>query len=367
MKNKKWYVAIPIFIVVGIILWYFSSIVAYILIAAVLSIIGQPLVKLLNKIKIGKFIFPQFMSALITLLVMMFVIFMFFWFVVPPLASQADLLSGISTTSISNSFDEPIQILQETLKRYNLISSDVKTEDIKDSISSQLISVVSITQFSTFINSIVSFAGNMIVSIFAICFITFFFLKDEKLFYKMVMAVSPENYQSEVRHILFETKRLLTRYFIGLCTDLILVICLITIGMWILGLKNALMIGFFAGIMNIIPYVGPIIGAAVGVLFGLSGNLGMDFNTEMIPLVMQMLAVFLAVNILDAWVLQPTIYSSSVKAHPLEIFLVIMMAGSMTGIPGMMLAIPSYTVLRIVAKEFFIKFYFVKKLTERIS
>ncbi|MFA5783112.1 MAG: AI-2E family transporter, partial [Bacteroidales bacterium] len=162
-------------------------------------------------------------------------------------------------------------------------------------------------------------------------------------------------------------KHLLTRYFIGLCIELALVISLITLGMWILGFKNALMIGFFAGIMNIIPYVGPLIGGSVGILLGLSSNLGMDFDTQMVPLIFQMIGVFVIVKLIDDAVLQPTIYSSSVKAHPLEIFLVIMVAGSIAGVQGMMLAIPSYTVLRIIAKQFFNKFYIVKSLTKNIN
>jgi predicted PurR-regulated permease PerM len=364
MKNKKWYVVIPVVIIVGFLLWYFSAIVTYILVAAVLSIIGQPLVRLLNNIRIKRFKFPHALSALIALIGMISIIFLIFWLIVPLIARQADLLSGISVDSLSKSFQEPIKYVQKILVQYNLISP---AEDITQNISSQIMSVVGITQFSNFINSIVSFASSMAVAVFAISFITFFFLKDEKLFYKMIMAATPEEYQNEVKHVLMESKRLLTRYFIGLCLDLTLVISLMTLGMYILGFKNALMIGFFVGIMNIIPYVGPIIGAAIGILLGLSSNLDLDFTTQMVPLIFEMLGVFLFVNMLDAMVLQPTIYSNSVKAHPLEIFLVIMMAGSIAGVPGMMLAIPSYTVLRIFAKEFFNKFYIVKSLTKNID
>ena len=364
MKNKKWYVVIPIIIVVGFLLWYFSAIVTYILVAAVLSIIGQPLVRLLNNIKIRKFEFPHALSALITLIAMMFIIFLIFWLIVPMIAKQAELLSGINTDTLSKSFNEPIKYLQNLLVRYNLISPN---EDITKNISSQLVSVVGITQFSNFINSIISFTKNLAVAVFAISFIVFFFLKDEKLFFKMIMGVTPIEYQSEVKHVLIESKHLLTRYFIGLCIELALVISLITLGMWILGFKNALMIGFFAGIMNIIPYVGPLIGGSVGILLGLSSNLGMDFDTQMVPLIFQMIGVFVIVKLIDDAVLQPTIYSSSVKAHPLEIFLVIMVAGSIAGVQGMMLAIPSYTVLRIIAKQFFNKFYIVKSLTKNIN
>jgi len=364
MKNKKWYVAIPIIIIIGFLLWFFSSIVTYILVAAVLSIIGHPLVRLLNNIKFGRHEFPRALSALITLLCMMLVVFLIFWIVVPLIAKQADLLSGINVDTLSKSFNEPIKYVQKILVQYNLISPN---EDITENITSQLVSVVGITQFSNFINSIVSFASSMAVAVFAISFITFFFLKDENLFAKMMMGVTPLSYQPEVKHVLLESKRLLTRYFIGLCIDLTLVISLITLGMWILGFNNALMIGFFSGIMNIIPYVGPFIGAAIGVLLGLSSDLGMDFSTQMVPLIFEMLGVFVTVNLLDAMVLQPTIYANSVRAHPLEIFLVIMMAGSIAGVPGMMLAIPSYTVLRIIAKEFFDKFYLVKTLTKNID
>ena len=63
---------------------------------------------------------------------------------------------------------------------------------------------------------------------------------------------------------------------------------------------------------------------------------------------------------------KPTLYSERVKAHPLEIFLVILIAGSLAGILGMLLAIPSYTVLRVFAKEFFSQFRLVRKLTEKI-
>ena len=64
--------------------------------------------------------------------------------------------------------------------------------------------------------------------------------------------------------------------------------------------------------------------------------------------------------------LQPTLYSERVKAHPLEIFLVILIAGSLAGIVGMLLAIPSYTVLRVFAKEFFSQYRLVRQLPEKI-
>lgn len=129
----------------------------------------------------------------------------------------------------------------------------------------------------------------------------------------------------------------------------------------------ALLIGLFAGIFNIIPFLGAWIAAALGVLLAITGNIGLDFNTHILPLIYKLLAVFVIARIVDDFLLQPLIYSKSVKAHPLEIFLVILIAGSIAGIVGMMLAIPTYTVLRVIAKEFFDHFKFVRELTKNMN
>jgi predicted PurR-regulated permease PerM len=78
------------------------------------------------------------------------------------------------------------------------------------------------------------------------------------------------------------------------------------------------------------------------------------------------MGTFAVSNLIDNIILQPWIYSSSVKAHPLEIFLVIMIAGSMAGVVGMVLAIPSYTVLRIIAKQFLSQSRVIQTITKDI-
>jgi len=364
MKNKnRWIIISLMVIIVAFLVWYFSAIVTYVLVAAVLSLIGQPLVKTLNKIKIGKFHFPNTLSAIITLLVIICTVVALISIFVPIIANQATAISNIDPKTFTEYFKEPLASMHSFLVDYNLISAN---ESIESSISAKILSYASVSQFSDVFGYIFGFAGNVFWAFFAISFTTFFFLKDEKMFFNIIMLLTPIDYQTEVKHILLELRKMLTRYFIGLCLDLFIVITLITVGMMIIGVKNALIIGFFAGIMNVVPYVGPLIGGALGILLGITGNLSPDFYSEIVPMIIKMLCVFVTVNLLDAMVLQPTIYSSSVKAHPLEIFIVIMAAGSIAGIPGMILAIPSYTVIRIVAKEFFSKFRLVQKLTEGI-
>ena len=132
------------------------------------------------------------------------------------------------------------------------------------------------------------------------------------------------------------------------------------------GFRHGLLIGLLAGILNIIPYLGPLIGASLGVFLGMATHLNLNFYNELLPLAGYMIIVFIIVQVIDNVLFQPLIYSSSVQAHPLEIFLVILIAGSIAGIVGMIVAIPSYTILRVFAKEFFNKFKVIKKLTEHI-
>lgn len=118
--------------------------------------------------------------------------------------------------------------------------------------------------------------------------------------------------------------------------------------------------------MNVIPYLGPLIGATIGIIIGIISSLSLGAYTSILPLSLTIAAVFSVSNLIDNMVLQPLIYSTSVKAHPIEIFLVIIIAGSLFGITGMILAVPAYTVLRVIAREFFSEFRLVKKLTENM-
>ena len=343
--------------------WYFSNIVVYVLISAVLSVIGQPLVRLFDKIKIGKFNFPHGLSAFLTLLIMLAVIAGFVWFFVPLITSQARIISQIDMGHVMEYFKEPLADLQDFLLRYDIIHTG---ETIQSTIETQIKSALSVATFSNIFGSIVSATGSFFFGAFSVLFLTFFFLKSEKMFSNFVLLLVPEKYVDETRHIMQKSNHLLTRYFIGLLTELVCMITLLSLGLGILGIKNALIIGFFGGLMNIVPYLGPLIGGTIGVMIGISTALSYGMYDAVLLIGVKVVAVFLVANLIDNILLQPLIYSNVVKAHPVEIFLVIIMAGSLAGIPGMILAIPGYTVLRIVAKEFLSKMRLVQKLTEKI-
>lgn len=365
-SNLKYFLIFLLVAFIGFVLWYFKSIIAYIIISAVLSLIGRPLIDLLGKVRIRNIKIPRPVSALITLLAIWMLIFAFFRIFIPLLAYEAKDLSNINVEKISESLDEPLQEIEVFFNKYDLGETD--EQSLEDYISQKIVSILNYSTLTNAFGSIASLLGNIFIAFFSISFITFFFLKDSSLLYNGIMMFVPEKQEAQVSHILTSIKRLLMRYFIGILIQITLIMSLNVFGHTMVGVgfNHAMIIGLFAGLFNVIPYIGPILGTSVGLLIGLATHLNLEFYTELLPMLLYMLVVFLSVQALDNFIFQPVIFSNSVRAHPLEIFLVILAAGYMVGVVGMILAIPAYTVIRVIAKEFFHNYKLVKKLTDKI-
>ncbi len=367
MKSTGKYIIAGIgLIILLVVVWYFKNIVAYILISAVFSLIGRPLVDLLERIRIRRFHFPRALAALITLVVLWGIFITFFRVFVPLIINQMQELSTIDRKMIMTSLEEPIRRIEEFLRGYNIGLEEGAT--LEDYITSKLVTLLSFSVVSKILGSAASFVGNILVALFSISFITFFFLKDERLFVNGVILLVPIKHEEGTHHAMSSIKRLLMRYFIGIFLQITCIIILVTIGLTIVGLgfDKALIIGLIVGLFNVIPYLGPYIGAFLGILLGIANNLGMEFYSQLLPMLGYMMIVFITVQIIDNVLFQPLIYGTSVMAHPLEIFIVILVAGYLAGVVGMFLAIPFYTVLRVIAKEFFNQYKLIKKLTENI-
>lgn len=350
-------------ILVIYLVWRFADIVTYLIIAITLSLIGRPMVKRFNTMRIGHFHIPNALSALLTLLIILFVVLGFVGIFVPLIASQARLVSDIDFDLLGSSMQKPIADLEVFLRQYNILSRD---ETIRQLMAQQIESILSFASFSETLASVVGVTGSLFIAVFAIFFLTYFFMKDSYLLDELVESLTPANYHNEVHSVLTQSKRLLSRYFIGLMIELTTMITLLSTGLTIFGVENALLIGFFGGLMNVIPYLGPIIGATVGVILTIFTALSTGMVNDIFSLILIVVSVFAVSNLIDNVVLQPLIYSNSVKAHPVEIFLVILIAGSIAGIAGMILAIPTYTVLRVIAKEFLSQVKVVQQLTKNI-
>ena len=344
-------------------IWYFSSVVIYILVSAVLAIMGRPLVNWLSKKHIGKYVMPRWAAATITLLVIIVSFLVFFSLFIPLIFSKINEFTQLDFSSVLVSIEEPIAHAQQYLSRTFAIPEThfALSETLIDSFKK----FVNYNTLNNTVTSIISFTLSMLISVFSISFITFFFLKEDGLFYSMVTSLFPERLQQNVTRALDSITHLLARYFTGILTESVVLIVVISIVMILLGMKtdNALLIGLIMGVMNVIPYAGPLMGGIISACIGIIAPIeGMTAIHTFLTIGFTLFCI----KGFDDFVLQPTIYSERVKAHPLEVFLVILIAGYMAGIVGMLLAIPSYTVIRVLAKEFFSELTLVQKLTQNI-
>jgi len=342
-------------------LWYIKTIIGYILVSGILSLIVQPINKTLNKFKIGKLAIPKSVSAAISLFSLMALLTGLISLFAPLIADQARAISNINVDLVFENLKEPITGIENIINQYNLTS-----ENTSEIIKSKLNEILNISDVTGVFSSILGTLGNVFIAFFSICFISFFFIKEENLFRNIFLALSPVKYTDQVEKVMVNTNKLLTRYFIGILAQVTMIIILVSSGLSLFGVKNAIIIGLFAGIINVIPYIGPIIGASVGIILSVTTNLDLDFSNELIPLILKVTSVFAVVQLLDNFVFQPFIFSNSVNAHPLEIFIIILIAGTIAGISGMILAIPIYTLLRIIAKEFLSQFKIVQSLTKNL-
>jgi predicted PurR-regulated permease PerM len=355
---------ILVLLIIGYMIWRFSYIIVWVLIAAVLSFIGQPLVRFFDKIHIKKLRIPHFLSALLSLIVIVLVFLGLIAVFVPLIINQAETISRIDVGQLAQNLQGTLQWLDEKL---HLLGAIPAGQTIQDFLVDKAKTVVNLGSVGSLLSNFISVAGNIFIGLFSILFIAFFFLKDENMFEESLLLFIPSKHHLGTRKVVAESKNLLVRYYVGVVLELIGVMTLIAIGLWIFGVKNALLIGFFGGIMNIIPYLGPIIGSAIGLVLGVTSTLAAGSYNELLPVTLKLAGVFLVVNFIDNNILVPVIYSKSVKSHPLEIFLVIIIGGGIAGLVGMLLAVPVYTLLRVIAKEFFQQFRVVKKLTETID
>ena len=348
--------------------WYFKNVLIYVTVAFVVSMIGRPFMQLIKKIKIKGKSVPDWLSSVFTIIIIITIIMLIFNQMIPLLSKIISDASSIRNhpSLTSNPIDEVNTWLIGVFPNLN------QDFDITTLFLEEMRRLLSFSQLSGLVGSVASLVTSAFIAIFSIVFISFFFLKEDGLFERIVCALVPDKHELTLAKTMSEIKQLLSRYFIGLIIEMIGVALIDFLGLWLiarLDISYAIGIAFIAGILNVIPYVGPLIGEAIGVVFGivlkLSSGANLDVNLWLFALVI--LTIMLAAQLVDNFVYQPLIYSTSIKAHPLEIFIVLLMAGHIGGTVGMLVAIPAYTIVRIVAIRFFYRYKPIQRLVPDLS
>lgn len=342
--------------------WFFLDIVIYFFLALVLSIIGSPFVKLLEKISIKGRHISQTLAAGITLLFMISVISVLVIILVPIIAKEISLISTIDPELFTNEIQNWLNSIEQVLLKYGMLDPNEKLSVI---LADQFKSVLIKIDVQNLAGNLFSFATSLFIAIFSVTFLTFFSLKDKKIFFTTVEKIIPVNYRSNYEKILKASRPPLVRYFSGVFLEMLIMGFLEGTLCFILGIPNPFLIGAIGGLLNVIPYIGPLLGAGVSTILTITTLLPSHPEGALLTnSVLKVLFTFGVANLIDNFVLQPIIYGKSVKAHPVEIFVVILMAGHVGGVFGMIFAVPAYTLLRIIVKEFFGHYYGVENSLE---
>lgn len=366
-KYQKYIVGLIGLVLLLLFTYYFSFIIKWILISAFIAMLGNPLVELLSSIHIGKIKFPKWLASILTILTFYLIIYLTISLLYPFMINQVNEIQSIDIETISEGLEKPINNINDFVRSSPLFNQP--DFDIEDFIIKRIEKIISFNSIGNMVNDLGSAIWNFLLSLFAISFISFFFLKDKDLFDRGVLAFVPEKYEEKTANVLATLRKLIARYLLGIILETFLMSILFFTGLYIIGVdfQLAIIIAVICGILNIIPYIGPWIGAFTAIILVTVDNIGLDFYSGILPYFYKITIVYAVAQLIDNIVFQPFIYSKSVKAHPLEIFLVIIIAGTLYGVPGMMLAIPGYTVLRVIAKEFLFQYKFIQKLTRNIN
>ena len=347
-----------------ILLFYFlyliQSVIAYVLLALVFALIGRPVVLWLE----ARLKFPNLLAVSITILLLFALLVGLVWLFIPLVTEQGEKLALLNLRTMQGELELFFQELSKSFGGAREMVKEIVDEvDIEQSVKNK----INTGFLPRLFNSLMEVAGTMSISLFSVIFISFFLLKDTKIIQGTIVRMFPSSHRSRILNSIAVTKNLLSRYFIGLLFQILILFIIYAITLSIVGVQHALAIAFLCALFNIIPYAGPIIGAVFIMVFTVTSNIGLDFVTEILPKLGYVSIGVIFGQLIDNFFSQPYIFSNSVKSHPLEIFLIIIIAGLLFGIVGMMVAVPGYTVLKVVLIEFFPENRIVKALTTQFS
>ena len=332
-------------LVLILLVWLFSNIALYIVLSLIITAILLPLTNYINQTQIYKMRVPRLIAVFISFAAFAFVITLFITLFIPVVSDQVDVLSTFNYDDVMQKLTVPIQSIESFLIEHELSSQDpgFLVNNIRGEITDFILQV----NLSNVLNNLLSLTGRFFIGGMAVVFITFFFLFQIDRMRKNLISLIPNRYFEVSIAAFTKIERLLSNYLLGLLFQAFSIFTLASLGLTMVGTKYAFTIAAFAAVANVVPYLGPILGALFGIVIGLSTGDFVLGTQEANLMFLKIFLVFVVVQLIDNMVLQPLIFSKSVRAHPLEIFVIIFAGASLAGIPGMIAAIPIYTILRV--------------------
>ena len=333
-------------------LYQIQSVLVYIAVAGVISLIGRPVVIFLR----SSLRIPNQVAVIMVLLLVLSIFVGIIFVFVPIVIEQSYYLGQIDIEAFKSDINE----LNTQINTYLGVNDINIIEGLKQSEFAQSLNLNMIPKF---LNSVFGILGATLIAVFSIIFISFFLLKDSKLMLNSILVFANKGEEDKFQRVFNKIKILLSRYFVGLTMQVTVLFILYMLLLSIFEINNPVAIAFICAFLNLVPYLGPIAAGILMSLFVISSNLGADFQEIILPKLIYVMLGYAICQLIDNFICQPLIFGASVRSHPLEIFLIILIAGLIFGVVGMVVAIPFYTALKVIAKESLSEYKIVKRLT----
>ncbi|PET66089.1 AI-2E family transporter [Bacillus sp. AFS001701] len=304
-----------------------STLFAPILVSIFLYFLFAPIVDFLERKKV-----PRSIGILLLYLGLILIAVVSIINVFPTLTEQfKDLVNNMPT--IVNEATNKIGLLEKWLGSQNY----VEIKDLEKKVADY--ALVFIGGITGGIGAFFNILSNVTLIILTVPFILFYMFKDGHKFPAAMSRFLPQSLRNEAIHIANETSETLASYIQGQTIVCIFVGIGTFIGYSIIGIPNALILALVAAITNIIPYFGPFIGGAPAVIVAALISPKLALFVVLIILIVQQI---------DSNLISPYIMGKKLNIHPLTIILLLLFAGNFAGVLGMVLAVPTYAICKVV-------------------
>ena len=335
---------ITIFSLIIYFFYLIRPILIYLSISLVITIILSPLLLFLKT----RLKFNNSIAAITSMSGLILIIGLLIKSFIPLLVEQARNLSLLNSTELQNSVNNIIE-------KYSDLYFTNNSNFINSIVNSKLFNQIDLSYITDLLNSIIASLGSFSIGIFTIIFITFFFLKDSEIIVNKIKLLIPKAMKSNVNKSISQINHLLSRYFLALIIQITILFILYLILLAIVGINNILIIAFLCALLNLIPYIGPLISGFLLTILTLTNYIDIDFGSIIVSKTIYVVIGFVIVQAIDNFLIQPILFSKSVKSHPLEIFLVILVFGYIFGVTGLILAVPCYTIIKVILRTVYSK------------
>ncbi|KJU73732.1 membrane protein [Pediococcus damnosus LMG 28219] len=315
---------------------FISTVFVPIILSGFLFYLLNPLVKLIEKVRYKKFRISHTWAVVIVFLLLIAVIGSALGWMLPRLINQVgQLIAGLPT--IASNVQKSLQHLIEHSDWTKNVDLDPYIQKMNNSIGTYAESIL--TTMTSSIGALISAVASVTIVIITVPVMLFYMLKDGWKLMPTIKRLLPAKNADTIMELFDKMSDTLSSYISGQVLECLFVGTFTAIGYMIIGQPYALLLGVVAGIANIVPYIGPYIGIFPALLVALTKD----------PMqVVWVVVVVLIVQQVDGNLIYPNIIGRSLQVHPLTIIILLLAAGKIAGIPGMILAIPTYAVVKVI-------------------